>query len=553
MKVYQELVQLFQAEGVEDVFGLMGDANLFWMSEMAERPGVSVFHTRHEHCAVGMAVGYHRATGKVGVASVTCGPGFTQIQTILTSAVRARIPLVVFAGEAPLTAKGFEQAMDQAPLATACGARYIAIHSPQAVQHNICEAFFQAKTRRQPVVVGLPMDIQQMPAASAPEDYVPSEAFIPRLEPILASPGQIEALARDLHAASRPVVLAGAGAVAAGSAAALTRLAAKSDAVLANTLLARGVFDDDPFSLTVIGGFASIEAEDYLKEADLVVAFGASMSVHTTNWGNMFPRARIVQIDTDPVGRVGGLKVADHYIRGDCGAAASALLDAFGVLGDKPLRNRTPELGQTLAGARTRLDPYDIEPGTVDPRLAFNALESVIPGDYHAISGSAHQAYWHSKMRGGDPTRYHAVRAFSAIGNALPIAAGVAAAQGDGRVVLYEGDGSLMMHIQEFETLARHGIKMLIVCSNDGGFGGEAHMLRAKGIDPDHVMFGRPDFEAIARAFGIRGRTISRLEDIPASIAEYEGHPHAEIWDLHISHNVMSPRKQRQVTALMSK
>ena len=101
LQVSDMLARAFAAEGVEVLFTLMGDANMYWSSAMAKLPGVKVVHARHEHCAVSMADGYARATGKVGVASVTCGPGYTQIMTALTMAARGNIPLVVFAGDAP--------------------------------------------------------------------------------------------------------------------------------------------------------------------------------------------------------------------------------------------------------------------------------------------------------------------------------------------------------------------------------------------------------------------------------------------------------------------
>src|SRR4029453_8408676 len=112
----------FATEGVDTHFTLMGDGNMHWASAMKNLDGMGTFSARHEHCACAMAMGYHLATGKVGVASVTCGPGFTQIMTALTVAARGRVPLVVFAGEAPMNAKWYNQALEQPPLAAATGA-----------------------------------------------------------------------------------------------------------------------------------------------------------------------------------------------------------------------------------------------------------------------------------------------------------------------------------------------------------------------------------------------------------------------------------------------
>ena len=116
-KLSDVLAQAFAAEGCEVLFTLMGDANMYWTEAMSRQPGMQVVNVRHEHCAVAMADGYARATGKVGVASTTCGPGFTQIMTALTIAARANVPLVVFAGDSPMLAAFYIQQIDMAPLA----------------------------------------------------------------------------------------------------------------------------------------------------------------------------------------------------------------------------------------------------------------------------------------------------------------------------------------------------------------------------------------------------------------------------------------------------
>ena len=193
---------------------------------------------------------------------------------------------------------------------------------------------------------------------------------------------------------------------------------------------------------------------------------------------------------------------------------------------------------------------YAISDGTLDPRLVMEELERVIPTDYHFVSGSAHQAYWHTTMRGADPTHYHAIRAFGAIGNAFGFAIGVAAARKDGRVVLFEGDGGLLMHIQELESLQRQGVKLLVVCVNDGAFGAEIHKLRVEGVDDSGAVFGRPNFEAMAKAFDVRGATVTDLKQFKSLMQEYERGDNAAIWDVHVSDQVMTPPMRDEVAAL---
>ena len=151
-KLYEALAEAFLAEGVDTHFVLMGDGNMHWSTAFAKLPGVHTVHVRHEHCTVAAATAYNVATGKIAVASVTCGPGVTQLMTALPAAVRARLPMVVFAGEAPINAKFYNQYIDQAPLVAATGARYIAAHSVPRMMDYVREAFHVAKYERRPAV-----------------------------------------------------------------------------------------------------------------------------------------------------------------------------------------------------------------------------------------------------------------------------------------------------------------------------------------------------------------------------------------------------------------
>lgn len=126
---YEIIAEMVAAEGVRDVFALLGDANMHMATHLVSL-GTRMMHVRHEHCAVAAAMAYARKSGQVGVATVTCGPGLTQVMTALPAAVRARIPLVVLAGEAPLGGGWYNQGIEQAPFVTATGAAYHSLHHP---------------------------------------------------------------------------------------------------------------------------------------------------------------------------------------------------------------------------------------------------------------------------------------------------------------------------------------------------------------------------------------------------------------------------------------
>src|SRR5512139_2706146 len=232
LQVTDMLARAFAAEGVEVLFTLMGDANMYWSAAMAKLPGVKVVHARHEHCAVSMADGYARATGKVGVASTTCGPGFTQIMTALTSAARGNVPLVVFAGDSPIAASWYIQQLDMAPLALATGAHYVAVKHVDRLLDNVREAFQVAQVERRPVVLSVPMDLQKQ-AWPHLTDYTPSA------QRPLPDPAVVDRVVDMIAEAERPIVLAGRGAIWSGARPALEALAEQSGALLATSLLGK--------------------------------------------------------------------------------------------------------------------------------------------------------------------------------------------------------------------------------------------------------------------------------------------------------------------------
>jgi len=542
--IYEALAEAFAAEGVDTHFTLMGDGNMHWAAAMKNLDGMATLAVRHEHCACAMAMGYHLASGKVGVASVTCGPGFTQIATALTVASRGRIPLVVFAGEAPINARWYNQAFDQPPLAAATGAHYISAHSPQRMYQYVREAFYVARHERKPVVLAVPYDLQKQPLPNL-GDYQPSSTVLPRVEPMPPSPRQVDELVDKLTRAQCPIVLAGRGVMRSGAQKEVEELAERSGALLATTLLARGMFDHNPFSLGIAGGFARDIAVEVGARADLVVAIGTSLNYYTVDGGNMFPKAEVAQIDVEPLGLRNGLKAADLYLRADAKLAVVEVLKKLRAGG--AARIRSDELARRIREEPADGAEFAIEPGLLDPRRAIEALDRVIPKDYDSVSGSGHQSYFHSVMRGRKPENYHAIREFGAIGNGISLAIGVAAGKRNGKVVLFDGDGSFLMHVQELETVKRHDLKLLFCILNDGAYGSEIHKLRADGVDASGAIFGRTDLAAIAKGFGLRGTNVADVAQFKPLFDAYAAQDTAEVWNIHVSDRVVSPSTRRGV------
>src|SRR5438105_14680994 len=193
--VYDVLAKAFIQEGVKTCFTLMGDANMNWAARLAQQ-GCRMVYVRHEHCAVAAAMAYARKSSDVGVATVTCGPGVTQLITALPAAVRAHLPLVVFAGEAPLKSGWYNQEIEQAPLITATGAAYRSLHMPERMPVAVRDEFLQARRERRPVVIGIPFDLQARPWGGPANLPTPSYELLPRPSPIPPHPDDVASAAQ---------------------------------------------------------------------------------------------------------------------------------------------------------------------------------------------------------------------------------------------------------------------------------------------------------------------------------------------------------------------
>jgi acetolactate synthase-1/2/3 large subunit len=543
-RLYDVLADVFAAEGVDTHFTLLGDGNMHWATALAERYGVRTIHARHEHSACEMASAYAHVTGRVGVASVTHGPGVTQIMTALTTAARGDLPLIVFASEAPTSPAWTIQQIDQAPLVRACGVEYIQIQSVNHALDRVREAFCVAQHERRPVVLGVSDDLQRQRVPNAGR-YEPSSEFIPRDRPILPDHDAVSAAAEVIAAAERPIILAGRGVMQAGARAEVIALAEHCGALLATTLPARGLFEGVPYSIGIGGGWSTDVATELFKNADLVIAIGASLTGFTTHSGRLYPNAAVLHIDKSPRSVRHNRAVAKFHLRADARLGVTAVNK---VLAEKKPKAgyRTQATAKKLRGASASI-PDRTADGTLDPRRAIQEINRVVPKDWFLVGGSGHCAFFTATNTPGRPPElYASIRHFGAIGSGLSHAIGIAVARNDRKVLLIDGDGSLMMHIQELETIVRHRIQLLIVALNDGAYGSEVHKLRMDGITERHVQFGRPDFESIAKGFSLRGARIGDLCEIEARFEEHMRNSTAEMWDIQISGDVLSTPFERE-------
>lgn len=550
--VYRHLARRFHDEGVDTLFVLTGDGNMYWEAAFSELDGVRSVHVRHEHCALAMATAHARKTGTLGVASVTCGPGLTQTMTALTTAARARIPMLVFAGETPLASPWNNQWIDQGPLVTATGAEYIAVHSVQTLPRLVSRAFHVARAERRPVVLAFPMDLQQqaMPPVDARELARSTGLAVPPA-PRGPHPDDLARAADRLRASRRPVVLAGRGATTPGAVAACVALAERCDAALATTLPVRGLFAGHPRAIGVCGGYAHPATKEAIGQADLVLAVGASLTEFTTGYGQLLDPDRVVHLDEAPAGIRNGSFVAGLAVASDAELGLRALLAAVTADGHRG----AGAWDVTGFAKRVRTEPADttpfaLEDGVLDPRQVVATLHEAIPTDWECVNGAGHSGYFATHMPDRPAARFLTIREFGAVGNGVSYAAGVAVARPDTPVVLFEGDGGVMMHAQELETLRRYGLRILICVLNDGAFGSEVHKLRAYGLNTAGAVYGRNDMARMARGFGIPGRLVRDLDELPAAVAAFAAGDGPMLLDIQVSDRVMSPGMNRRMAAV---
>ena len=547
MKTYDVVAKAIKAQGVGHCFALLGDGNMHFAGALAHL-GVSFTYARHEHCAVSMAMAYARVTGQPGLATVTCGPGLTQVMTGLSAAVRARIPLVLFVGESPLRASWYNQEIDQAPFVTACGAEYVRILHKPRVTRQIQDAFSRTQMSGTPVVIGMPFDLQESEWGNLNFIIEAASDFVPSAGKVFPDPGVVDAVTALVAQAKRPVLIGGRGAVLADAGPSCIRLADKIGAVLLTSLPARGLFHRSIHSLNVVGGFASDTAREACLESDLVIAVGTSLASHSADAGRLYPNAKILHIDTHPIIYQQGRVAAHHHLCADAKIGVDAILNALGDI--KGCSSGSHEWRDELAAQQEAAEypdalPFQVAPDVIDPRQMIKALDQKLPKDWFMVNSSGHCSYYAAHMTGRSADAFLTIREFGAIGNGLSYAIGVAAARPETQVVLIDGDGGFLMHAQELETIKRHGIKLLMIVMNDAAYGSEIHKLRVDGHDETGAAFGQTDLASVARGFGLGGVSFTNLEELDAAFEDFVSGEKAALWDFHISDQIASPVMRR--------
>ena len=516
--VYQNIAQSLKDHGVETIFGLMGDANLFMVDSFVRDCSGRFVPAAHEGSSVLMALAYTHVAGKVGVATVTHGPALTNCMTALTEGARGHIPMVLLAGDTPVANPRHLQSIDQREVVKATGAGFEQMRTPETVAMDVARAFYRAQVERRPIVLNMPADFMWREAAHTPSvlDVFTAPGGVAEGEILDNAIGMIAS-------ARRPLILAGAGAVKAREE--IIKLADRLEAPLATTLKAKGLFKDHPYNIDIFGTLSTPAAYELIAQSDCIICFGASLHDFTTDQGKLMKDKRIVQIDVTPTAIGGGLH-PDAALVADAGLTAETILYWLNEA-------EIPASGFTRDLNIAKLTEHPIGPnktaeGCVNYIHALERLEEVLPKDRLLVTdgGRFMTEVW-VRLSVQGPQSFVATTNFGSIGIGLQEAIGAGVAAPEKPVVMFTGDGGFMMGgINEFNTAVRLGLDLIVIVANDSAYGAEHIQFIDRKMDPSLTEFHWPSFAEIGASLGGQGYTVrnnAELEEALAAIPNRTG------------------------------
>jgi thiamine pyrophosphate-dependent acetolactate synthase large subunit-like protein len=496
-------VHALEGAGVEVVFGLPGVHNLALWRALGESP-VRLVGVRHEQTAAYAADGYTRASGRVGVALTTTGPGAANTLGALGEAWASRQPVVVIATDIPTRLRRpgiwrgvLHEATDQAAMFEPVTKETVRVRSAAEIGPAISSALVSATTPpRRPVYVEIPTDLLDEPVADPPEPA--AEAPTARR----AADDQLARAIEMVEGSRRPLIWAGGGALAAGAGGAIARLAEKLVAPVLLTYSASGLLAPGHPCLVEAPPHVP-EAGALWDEADVVLAVGTDFDgMMTQGWKQPQP-PRLVAVNIDAADAAKNY-LPDVLLEADAAPAVEQLAEGIGQRGGlESLAARLRELNRSVRAGLAESDPA---------ALAFlEAMERVLPDEAVVVCDMCIPGYWLGGFaRTPLPRKLSYPLGWGTLGCAFPQALGAALA-GAGPVVSISGDGGFLYACGELATAAQERIPFTAVIVDDGGYG----MLRfdqdLKGDPHEGVDLLTPDFVALARSFGVRADLVEGL------------------------------------------
>jgi acetolactate synthase-1/2/3 large subunit len=513
MRAVDAIMECLKAEGVDVVFGLPGGANLPTYDAFVDA-GIRHILVRHEAGGGHAAEGYAKATGRVGVAFATSGPGATNLVTPICDAMMDSVPVVFITGQVRtelLGTDGFQEA-DTLGITMPVVKHSFMIQHPLEIPRAIHEAFHIARTGRPgPTLVDIPQDLSRGDIPYEPVTDVRLPGYQPTLE---GNQKQIRQAAKALAASQRPVIYSGGGVVNANASQELRELAACDRFPVTSTVMGLGAFPaPDAQWLGMLGMHGTRAANYAMDEADLICAVGARFDDRVTGKLSEFaPHAKFIHIDVDPA-EISKNVPAHIPIVGDAKHVLSKLAVEYRALSADPSRLEAWWAKIRDWQERYPLQYEDSKGSEIKPQYMIKALYEATGGDAIITSDvGQHQMWTAQHYHFSQPRRWINSGGLGTMGFGLPSAMGAAVGCPDQLVCCVAGDGSVQMNMQELATCAQEGIPIKVFIMNNGYLG----MVRQwqelfweKRYS--HVDMGSyPDFVKLAEAYGATGM---RFED----------------------------------------
>jgi acetolactate synthase-1/2/3 large subunit len=513
MRAVDAIMECLKAEGVDVVFGLPGGANLPTYDAFVNG-GIRHILVRHEAGGGHAAQGYAKATGKVGVAFATSGPGATNLITPITDAMMDSVPVVFITGQVRtelLGTDGFQEA-DTLGITIPIVKHSFMIQDPREIPRAIHEAFHIARTGRPgPVLVDIPQDLSRAEIEYEPVTDVRLPGYQPTTE---GNQKQIRQAAKALAASRRPVIYAGGGVVNANASPELVELAACDRFPVTCTLMGLGAFPAPHEQWLGMLGMHGTRAANYaMDEADLICAVGARFDDRITGKLSEFaPKAKFIHIDIDPA-EISKNVPAHIPIVGDAKHVLGKLAIEYRALSADPARLN--DWWARIEGwkAKYPLGYEDSSDNEIKPQYMVQALYEATKGEAIVSSDVGQHQMWAAQYYDFPaPRRWINSGGLGTMGFGLPAAMGAAVGCPDRLVCCIAGDGSVQMNAQELATCAQNKIPIKVFIMNNGYLG----MVRqwqelfwdGKYSQVDTGKY--PDFVKLAEAYGATGM---RFED----------------------------------------
>lgn len=527
----QILCHVLEAEGVDVIFGYPGGAILPTYDALRDS---RIHHVlvRHEQGAAHMADGFARASGRVGVAMATSGPGATNLVTGIATAFMDSIPIVCITGQVPSAAIGTDafQEADILGLVTPITKHAILVRRPEDVAAAIREAFGVARSGRPgPVVVDITKDAQLRTAELIdPGPYTPPTPPRPPL-----TEADLDRATELLQHAERPLILCGHGVIAAGAAKPLRLLAERLDAPVASTLLGLGALSTShPLHLGMMGMHGHAWVNQAIQQADLLLAVGMRFDDRVTGDPTTFaPGARILHIELDAA-EIGKVIPTEMGLCGDASEVLHRLLPRL-------TGARHPAWRGALAEAKAAEQERDLthrDATTMSAPGVIAQLATLIgPDATVATDVGQHQMWQAQSWQHSRPRCLLTSGGLGTMGYALPAAIGARFARPDAEIWVVVGDGGFQMTACELSTLTQERLKLNILLVNNASLG-MVRQLQEMFYEERYIAtpLHNPDFDLLSRAHGLTHLHVRQRDHLAAAIEAARATPGSCVIELEV-------------------